>query len=117
MDLTAITLSHGSGRSPLVVFNLKTPGNAVRVIKGDDETGTKRLFLNESPIPSGIIGVAMPDYSEKIELDEPSRHGRCRRSAAEDGRTAAGKRIVAVDDCFIWAAGGPGCRHGLDAFL
>jgi uridylate kinase len=39
MDLTAITLCM-ERKIPLVVFNLKTPGNVVRVIKGED-VGTK----------------------------------------------------------------------------
>jgi uridylate kinase len=39
MDLTAITLCM-ERKIPLVVFNLKTPGNVVRVVKGED-VGTK----------------------------------------------------------------------------
>jgi uridylate kinase len=39
MDLTAITLCM-ERKIPLVVFNLKTAGNVVRVIKGED-VGTK----------------------------------------------------------------------------
>src|SRR2546423_3563948 len=41
MDLTAITLCM-ERKIPLVVFNLKTPGNIVRVLRGDD-VGTKIL--------------------------------------------------------------------------
>ena len=39
MDLTAITLCM-ERKIPLVVFNLKTPGNVVRVIRGET-IGTK----------------------------------------------------------------------------
>ena len=39
MDLTAITLCM-ERKIPLVVFNLKTPGNVVRVIRGE-KIGTK----------------------------------------------------------------------------
>jgi len=39
MDLTAITLAM-ERKLPLVVFNLKTPGNIARVIRGED-VGTK----------------------------------------------------------------------------
>jgi uridylate kinase len=39
MDLTAITLCM-ERKIPLVVFNLKTPGNIMKVIKGED-VGTK----------------------------------------------------------------------------
>jgi uridylate kinase len=41
MDLTAITLCM-ERKIPLVVFNLKTPGNIIRVLRGDD-VGTKIL--------------------------------------------------------------------------
>jgi uridylate kinase len=41
MDLTAITLSM-ERKIPLVVFNLKTPGNIVRVLRGE-KVGTKIL--------------------------------------------------------------------------
>jgi uridylate kinase len=39
MDLTAITLCM-ERKIPLVVFNLKTPGNIARVVRGED-VGTK----------------------------------------------------------------------------
>ena len=39
MDLTAITLAM-ERKLPLVVFNLKTPGNIARVIRGE-KVGTK----------------------------------------------------------------------------
>ena len=39
MDLTAITLCM-ERKLPLVVFNLKTPGNIARVVRGEN-VGTK----------------------------------------------------------------------------
>jgi uridylate kinase len=39
MDLTAITLAM-ERKIPLVVFNLKTPGNIARVVRGE-RVGTK----------------------------------------------------------------------------
>jgi uridylate kinase len=42
MDLTAITLAM-ERKLPLVVFNLKTPGNIARVIRGE-KVGTRIVF-------------------------------------------------------------------------
>jgi hypothetical protein len=55
----------------------------------------------------------MPDYSEKIELDEPSAtvDADDRRPKMEEPPPV---RIVAVDDCFIWAPAG--LERQLDAF-